>query len=94
MDNFNINISDNSEIFIIKIRECAGDGGSAVFSISIIGDGTSSYLSTSLIGKTILFVTTDSAVRVPTDYSLNITTGLLSFIGDIDTDTVIQIIYK
>lgn len=94
MGNFIIKIVDNSTPYIIKVASNKGGSGSAVFSISIIGDGTSSYLSTSLIGKTILFVTTDSAVRVPTDYSLNITTGLLSFIGDIDTDTVIQIIYK
>ena len=67
---------------------------SDVYSITIIGDGTEEYQSDSLIGATILFVTTDSAVRIPTDYSLDSTTGTLTFIGTIDLDTVIQIIYK
>jgi len=65
---------------------------SDVYSITIIGDGTDSYYSVSLVGASILFVTTDSAVRIPTDYSLN--NGTLTFISAIDTDTVIQIIYK
>lgn len=67
---------------------------SDVYSITIIGDGTDNYQSDSLIGATILFVTTDSAVRIPSDYSLDSSTGTLTFIGAIDTDTVIQIIYK
>ena len=67
---------------------------SDVYSITIIGNDSASYQNDSLIGATILFVTTDSAVRIPTDYSLNSTTGTLTFISPIDTDTVIQIIYK
>ena len=67
---------------------------SDVYSITIIGNDSASYQNDSLIGATILFVTTDSAVRIPTDYSLNSTTGTLTFISQIDTDTVIQIIYK
>ena len=62
--------------------------------LTIIGDDTSDYTDVLLIGKTVLAVFTDSAVRVPADYSFVSGTGTITFISAIDLDTVIQILYK
>ncbi len=63
-------------------------------SLTITGNGATSYTNTTLIGKTVLLVFTDNVVRIPSDYSFNTTNGTITFISAIDTDTVIQIIYK
>lgn len=63
-------------------------------SLTITGTGATSYTNGSLIGKTVLLVFTDNAIRIPSDYSFNSLNGTITFISAIDAGTVIQIIYK
>lgn len=68
--------------------------GSPVSILSITGNGSASYQNDALEGKTVLMVFTDSAVRVPSDYTFTSSTGTIVFASNIDQDTIIQIIYK
>lgn len=62
--------------------------------LTITGDDTAIYTNVALIGRTVLFVSTDSAVRIPTDYTFVSGTGTVTFISPIDLGTIIQILYK
>lgn len=75
-------------------RNEEGNSGSPVSILSITAEGVDSYQDDSLIDKTVLMVFTDSAVRVPSDYTFTSNTGTIVFASAIDQDTIIQIIYK
>ena len=75
-------------------RNEEGNSGRPVSILSITAEGVDSYQDDALIGKTVLMVFTDSAVRVPSDYTFTSNTGTIVFASDIDQDTIIQIIYK
>lgn len=75
-------------------RNEEGNSGSPVSILSITGNGIASYQDDALEGKMVLMVFTDSAVRVPSDYTFTSSTGTIVFTSDIDQDTIIQIIYK
>jgi hypothetical protein len=55
--------------------------------------GTTTIQDNLLIGKALVMVFTDNSIRIPTDYSLNATTGTVTFISSIDTGTILQFIY-
>lgn len=71
-----------------------GGGGGGVIPLVIIGADTDTYQDNALIGKTILLVSTDNAVRIPTDYAFTSGTGTIVFASSIETNSIIQILYK
>lgn len=75
-------------------RNEEGNTGSPVSILSITANGGASYQNDALEGKTVLMVFTDSAVRIPSDYTFTSSTGTIVFASTIDQDTIIQIIYK
>lgn len=75
-------------------RNEEGVSGSPVSILSITAEGAASYQDDTLEGKMVLMVFTDSAVRVPSDYTFTSSTGTIIFASAIDQDTIIQIIYK
>lgn len=69
-------------------------GGGGVIPLVIIGAATDTYQDNALMGKTILLVSTDNAVRIPTDYAFTSGTGTIVFASSIETNSIIQILYK
>lgn len=65
-----------------------------IFIKTLTGADTATYQDDDLIGRTILFIATDSAVRVPGDRTFDSDTGTIVFTSEIPQDTIIQIIYK
>jgi len=61
--------------------------------VVITGTNHTSYQNNTLIGKSILLVTNDNVVRIPTDYTFNGTTGTIEFISNIEYGVVIQVLY-
>lgn len=61
---------------------------------TITGNGGQSYQDDNLIDRTLIAVFTDSAVRVPSDYTFDSNTGTLAFASAIDTGTIIQILTR
>lgn len=68
--------------------------GSPVSILAIEGDDSSTYQNDNLEDREVLMVFTDSAVRVPSDYSFTSATGTIVFTSAISVDTIIQVIYK
>lgn len=69
-------------------------GSLPVLIVGFTGDNTATYIIPELIGATILLLFTDNTIRVPTDYSLDNTTGTVTFISTLDIGTIGQILYK
>jgi len=92
-------VTDDFNILIVneidgKIYEANKSVFGSLFVKTIIGDGSDTYIDVDLIDKTIILVTTDSAVRVPSDFTFTTLTGTIQFISNISNGTIIQIIYK
>ena len=58
------------------------------------GDGGNSYTISDLAGNSILMVFTGGILRNSSDYTFTQGTGTIVFIGEIDADVTIQILYS
>lgn len=83
--------SDKTGFEFVQLTTGSGGG---VIPLVIIGAATDTYQDNALMGKTILLVSTDNAVRIPTDYAFTSGTGTIVFASSIETNSIIQILYK
>lgn len=68
--------------------------GTATNALVFTGNGGNTYQSDELINRQIVMVFTDSAVRVPAEWTSNYSTGVLAFTANIDEGVIIQVIHK
>lgn len=94
IENFDVLIVNKVDGKIYKAKQSLFNNNESLFVKIIIGDDSDTYIDVDLIDKTIILITTDSAVKVPSDFTFTTLTGTIQFISNITNGTIIQIIYK
>ena len=79
---------------VLDNEQLPSPASSNVLVYSANGDGGNSYTISDLAGNSILMVFTGGILRNSSDYTFTQGTGTIVFIGEIDADVTIQILYS